>query len=398
MKEFGIEYDTEKLSMNYNDPRKFGYYSVGTQWVFSKIEALELSQRLNQSVQFHYNDEIFTSHDWTKEPELSLSDYYKIRAKQLRLKYDYLVIFYSGGADSHNMLESFVNAGVYPDEIVSFHSYDADRDRNSSFNKEVFETAIPYVKKIKEQGRLPEQVQHRLLDMSDVIKKFSDTIKWSEFEYYFNSSVSINNVARSKLREYVKEWHNLISQGKTLALVWGHDKPRVMNIDGKFCLQFMDLFDNCVSVYNQQFLNTGYFDEMFYSTPDLPELVIKQAHVIKNFLQSASTSHPFLTTHVTGLGHVMKTVEGTKVAYWLTQDAQSFLIYPWFDSNLYYESKPQDIITSKRDYWYWSDLELSRNFTNSINSITKRFKDSWLNVFKTGRSTKNFKSKPYIIG
>ena len=384
--------------MNYTEPTKFGYYTVGSKLVFSKIEALELSDRLNQSIQFHYNDEVFSLCNWASEPESTLSEYYKIRARQLRLKYDYLVVFYSGGADSHNMLESFVNAGVFPDEIVSFHSYAADQNRNSSFNKEVFETAVPYVRKIKSQGRLPKHVQHRLIDMSNIIKQFNDEINWSEFEYYFNSTVSINNVARSKLREYIRDWKDLIDSGKTLCLVWGHDKPRVMHIDGEFCLQFMDLFDNCASVYNQQFLTPGYFDEMFYSTPDLPELVIKQAHVIKNFLQTADVSHPFLTTHVTGLGHVMKPVGDTHVAHWLTQNAQSYLIYPWFDDKLYYESKPQDIITSKRDTWFWNDAKLSIRFSNSINNIIHRLGNKWLNLSSTSRSTKNFRTRPYKIG
>jgi hypothetical protein len=384
--------------MNYSDPRKFGHYTVGTHQVFSKVEALELSARLNQAVQYHYNDEVFSQCDWVTEPPLTLADYYRQRAAQLRRQYDYLVIFYSGGADSHNMLESFVSAGVFPDEIVSFHSYGADADRASSFNREVFETAVPYVERLRQTGRLPASVPHRLIDMSTVIQQFGQDIDWREFEYYFSSSVSINNVARSRLRHYVQDWRSRIDAGITVGLVWGHDKPRIMHINGQFCLQFMDLFDNCASVFNQQYVTAGYFDEMFYSTPDMPELVVKQAHTIKNFLQTAPADHPYLTSRVTGLGHVMKSVDGLPSARWLTQDAQSHLIYPWFNDQLYYESKPLDIITSKRDAWFWKDQELSQGFFRSIDSITQRLGTEWLNVSTTGRATKNFRTRPYPIG
>ena len=87
---------------------KFGYYQVGELLTtFSKVEALGWSQRFNQPVQYRFNDLVFDSYNWTVEPAESLVQLYQRRAQQIREKYDYLVLFYSGGADSHNMLQSF---------------------------------------------------------------------------------------------------------------------------------------------------------------------------------------------------------------------------------------------------------------------------------------------------
>jgi hypothetical protein len=384
--------------MNHSDPTTFGYYTVGNNRMFSKFEALELSDRLNQPAQFHFNDDVFSSCDWKNEPALSLADLYIARARQIRLKYDYVIIFYSGGADSHNMLESFVNSGVEPDEIVSFHSYAADKNRASAFNREVFETAVPYVKNLKKQKRLSAHVPHRLLDMSDIIYRFNNEINWYEFEYYVNCSVSINNVARARLREYVDDWKKIIDSGKKLCLVWGYDKPRVNQVHSKFCLDFMDLHDNCVSVINQQFVKAGYYDEMFYHTPDLPEITIKQAHVVKNFLQTVNSAHPYMTREISGYGHIMKKVNEKNEPHWLTQNGLSYLIYPWFNDQLYYESKPKDIITSKRDRWFWSDPVLSKNFISSIDSIVKRFGNRWANFTSDHRWVQSIRSKSYVIG
>lgn len=384
--------------MTHSDPKTFGYYTVNDNLVFSKIEALELSERLNCPARFHYNDDVFSACDWTHEPTVSLAELYVARARQIRLKYDHVVIFYSGGADSHNMLEAFVNSGIEPDEIVSFHSLAADGDRASAFNREVFETAVPYVENLKKQKRLSDQVTHRLLDMSDIIARFNDEINWHEFEYYINGCVSINNVARARLREYVTDWANIIDTGKRLGLVWGYDKPRVNQVHSKFFLEFMDLHDNCVSVINQQHAKPGYYDEMFYHTPDLPEITVKQAHVVKNFLQNTNLPHPFLTNKITGVGHVMKPIDGKKQPHWLSQDGLSHLIYPWFNVQLYYEKKPTDIITSKRDRWFWSDPVLSKNFSSAVDSIVNRFGQRWADFTSEHRWTQSFRSKPYLIG
>lgn len=381
-------------------PDRFGFYRVGESKVYSKVEALEISGRLGQPINWCYNDSVFDALDWTKEPATDLAELYQSRARQIRASYDHVILFYSGGADSHNMLESFVRAGVTIDEIVSFHSLSADGNRASEFNKEIFETAIPYVQMLKSQRRLDQSVQHRLIDMGDIITKFCQGIDWLDFPYMIGSTVSINNVARVNLRRYVSDWSRLIDQGKKLALIWGHDKPRVMSEGRRFYLHFMDIFDNCVSVASQQSAPAGWFDEMFYSTPDMPELVIKQAHVIKRFLENCQPTHPWVTDLVTGLGHAVKyQADGSWKSIWLTQDGQSMLIYPWFQPDLYYESKPLDIIYSKRDRWFWQDSVLSERYHSVIDGLINQFGNVWLqeDPAKHMRSTQNFRSKKYWL-
>jgi hypothetical protein len=379
---------------------KFGFYQVGNLKVYSKVEALELQAKFNQPISWHYNDHVFETVEWTKEPVKSLADFYQERAKQIRDCYDRVILFYSGGADSHNMLHSFIQAGVHIDEIVSFHSFSADADWHSEFNKEISCTAVPVVKNLKEQGLLPADTVHRLIDMSDIIKQFCADINWLDFPYMFSSSVSINNVARAHLRKYVTDWAKIIDQGQRLVLVWGHDKPRIMHDQGKFFLNFMDIYDNCVSTWIQQTAPAGWYDEMFYSTPDMPYMIVKQAHTIKNFLQTADENHAWLSSSVTGLGHVIKhRSDGSWQAKWLTQDAQSMLIYPWFQPELYYESKPKDIIYSKRDRWFWTDQLLSNDFEKTVQGLIANFGHRWLNqdTAKGLRSTQNFRSRRYWL-
>ena len=56
--------------------------------------------------------------DWTQPSRIPLTTLYKIRAQQLRDKYDYLMLMFSGGADSTTVLHSFVLNNIHLDEVV----------------------------------------------------------------------------------------------------------------------------------------------------------------------------------------------------------------------------------------------------------------------------------------
>jgi hypothetical protein len=236
-----------------------------------------------------------------------------------------------------------------------------------------------------------------LIDLTDVISDFSRDMDWTDFPYLANSTISINNVARADLREHVTDWRDMIQQGRRVCLVWGHDKPRIMHVDGGFVLYFMDIYDNCVSAKLQHLSLPGYFDEMFYSTSDMPELIVKQARTICRFLEKCPLDHPWITTNPTGLGHVIRQTPQGYQTRWLTQDAQSMLIYPWFDPGLYYEAKPKDILYSQRDRWFWKDPVLSHGFRSTVDSLINRWGDQWLNRRQDLVATQNYRTRHYRI-
>ena len=64
-----------------------------------------------------FNDEIFGRHHW-REPIETLDQLYDRRCREIRERYDYVMLSYSGGADSHNILMSFVRQGLHIDEII----------------------------------------------------------------------------------------------------------------------------------------------------------------------------------------------------------------------------------------------------------------------------------------
>lgn len=358
-----------------HSPYKFGYYQVGDKKTFSKVEALEWSKVCRHAVTWHYNDEVFSSMDWTKEPSKSLPELYIERAKDIRNSYDYIVLFYSGGSDSHNMLESFIYSGVKIDEICSFISRDkGEKDILIPDGKnEIHETASPQVQKLKNDGRLAMDVVHRIINLKDLIVDFNNTFNWNDYAYMANSMFTVQHPVKARLRKYIPEWRRMIDEGKRVALVWGWEKPRIMH-DGKFFLTFLDILDNCVGPETQMLNPPGWYDELFYHTPDMPEIVIKQAHVTKNFLNAAPENHPWLTDKVTGMGHVIKhRPDCSWTAKWLLTDAQSMLIYPWYNPSLHSETKTKDSFYSHRDHWFWEDPVLSNGYRRVVEGIVHQF-------------------------
>ena len=152
---------------NYDVSDQLGFYKVGDLRFYGKFDAVKVMENTGQHLTFHYHDEAFASHDWTREPQASLEELYRQRAQQLREQYDYLVICYSGGADSDNILDSFVNNGIPVDEILTYYGSRFGKDR--WYNAEVFRVAVPKAQAIVD--RSPE-TRLRLLDVTEHMIEF----------------------------------------------------------------------------------------------------------------------------------------------------------------------------------------------------------------------------------
>ena len=87
---------------------KLGFYTVGDKTFYSKPEAMIYATQVGLYPQWHFNTKQFGNFDWEKEPETDLRELYRIRAQQLRDRYDYIRIEASGGGDSTTAIFSFL--------------------------------------------------------------------------------------------------------------------------------------------------------------------------------------------------------------------------------------------------------------------------------------------------
>ena len=354
---------------NYDASDKFGYYRVGNLKLHGKYDAISIMEKTGQHLTYHYHDEVYSSYDWRKEPQSSLLELYKKRAEQLREKYDYVVVCYSGGADSHIVLNSFVNNNIHVDEIMCYYGGVSAQDK--WYNAEVGQVAVPYAKKVIE--KFPN-IKLRLLDLQAYMAEFwdkGDPEDWDTVAHYCGQGNQAGGTAIFKMVATNPHYLNILNQGKTVCFVTGYDKPRVWQVDGRYCHRFLDIPSQFVLI------GADFPAESFFWSSDLPELLIKQCHVIKHYMEHATPTSKHISTDKTGFA--CKT-HGDQTL-WLTMHGVHDLIYPTWDINTFTTGKDPHTVFGQRDEWFWRDKNFVpyQNWHKRMSYAWSRLPDYWRN-------------------
>ena len=147
-----------------DDPFKHGFYEVNGYRTFSKMEAIEIQNRTGIFPEWNFNRYIFDNLNWAVEPSIDLYEIYKARARQIRDAYDYVVLFYSGGSDSVNILTAWMDADLKIDEIATVWNMEGAKDPNDYMNAEVDRVVLPGIKRLKDKGI---EFKFRLIDITE---------------------------------------------------------------------------------------------------------------------------------------------------------------------------------------------------------------------------------------
>lgn len=263
-----------------NDKNYYPFYKVDNFQTHSKFEALKHATQKNiTDVRFYFHDEVFSCYDWTKEPTESLETLYKQRAEQLRNQYDYLILGFSGGSDSTAVLDAFIDNNIPLDEIVVYHTLKAEGDKNSFYNFETFNVAIPYLESKVDKTK----TKITLIDQSDATIKYWSMVNKFDFVHYNSHCFSPNNLARHYVRITNAELQQSFDKSMSVGYITGIDKPCVVYDEGKAYFHFTDCIDTTVSYFLHDKKKIKHIDEFFFWTPNFPKIVCKQAHTIKRF-------------------------------------------------------------------------------------------------------------------
>jgi hypothetical protein len=373
-------------------PDKLGVYCIGNLKFYSKLEAIEMQEKTGIHLHWDFNEAVFDSYNWTIEPTVDLLELYRQRAQQIRDKYDYVILMFSGGADSTNVLDTFLNNDIKLDEVASYTNYEATNDKNNYMNAEIYRVVFPQIDKLK--IKYP-WLKHRVIDLTQLtVDFFNDEKNKFDWIYNLNMLFNPNAASRESLPIKIKEWADIINAGKKLCILWAHDKPRVYHENGRYVFKFIDIIDNgptVKSIAGKQ----PYTDELFYWSPDKPEVLIKQAHIIKRYLESGNQE--FISTKKSDL--VYKTVNGIK--YWLSNDGVHRLIYPKWDINTFTNGKPPSIIFTPRDTWFFNlehDFVSRHNWAMGIEKLWNSLPNYWKNDIKNiNHGLKGCISKNYYL-
>jgi hypothetical protein len=274
--------------------KKLGFYKVGDTEFESKIQACIYATKNKQDVIWNFNKEFFDNYPWHNEPLMSLDQLYDQRARQLREKYDYIIISYSGGADSHNVLMSFLRQNLRVDEIIVNTMEKGDPSyRNAKPNdysavsaqatEYIFQT-LPRLKEIK--SKYPS-IKISVLDLTDHL--FSNFKKFGDAGWIENKRDKLNpiNITRYNYL-YFSEIKKQFDKDKKIALILGIEKP-IIYIHSKTAdihLLFVDGAANTAASLTESINEYDNAEVVyFYWSPDAADIICKQAHTVKKWLK-----------------------------------------------------------------------------------------------------------------
>lgn len=227
---------------------------------------------------FYYHDREFRNFNWSNPPKENLRDLYRDRAQEIRDKYDYVILCYSGGSDSTNILETFYYNNIHIDEIVmvgafSQDSYEGD---DSNHNGELYYNAFPTIKNMD----LPKTKITKI----DYTDWFDNPNNFSLIKNYGNEWTLYTGAWRSVHHLFWRDFKSFVGNqnNKKTCYVMGSDKLNFSYIGNLPCFY---IFDIAVSDYGNLYENQNFKRINFYTYPEYSAMKImcKQAHIIREW-------------------------------------------------------------------------------------------------------------------
>jgi hypothetical protein len=298
------------------------HYQIDKQKFSTKLFALYAREKLqNKHITWHFPnwENALSKIDLIKEPEESLQDLYLQRAIQLRNQYDYLILYYSGGEDSNQILETFMLNDIFLDEIVIFEKYDNKFKDNVNDNFEISmlfsefyessRSAIPQAKFYTEtfSPKTKITVVNNIFELNQKYWKNLDRNDLKNHIQACNLGINSRILFRSKDLSIINsKWKSLLNN-KKVGHIYGKEKVKLSHDDIGFFIYMNDV--NVVEYIDLYYL-TSYKNlpnnmELFYVHPDFVKIQIKQSHeIIKKIPKekiSSSNSPIFLTREIEDL-------------------------------------------------------------------------------------------------
>ena len=227
---------------------------------------------------YYYYDKEFMRLDWTSEPSQSLGELYKLRAQKIREDYDYLILCYSGGYDSTNVLETFYYNDIHIDEIllVGAFSQDSYVDSDENHNGEIYLNAYPTLKKLNLQNTKITEIDYTKyfndINNFTTIKNYGTT--WPDHIGFF---YSVNNFFWYDLEKFIAHDTN-----KKTGIIFGVEKPN-FQYDEELNRTYTRFSANIFHQFGNFQGNENFKRINFYTDVDTADIIKKQLHVINNF-------------------------------------------------------------------------------------------------------------------
>lgn len=377
-----------------------GYYIVGDKIFAHKLHALQEATRTQTEPTWVFNDREFGSLDWKQSSNVPLHELYKIRAQQIRDKYDYLILNFSGGADSSNILLTFLENNIRLDEVVvhwprKFSESKYTPNLATTADNLVSEWDYTITPRLEWLRQHYPNLKITLLDFSDDLLK----------EEYFDDTAVLmekhNYAGIKRARAYDRMLVDRIDRFRNVGYILGASPVEVSAIDNVLAAWFIDYATTPGPKRDYMIGGHPRNCEFFYWTPDLPEIPREQAHAMLRHFQLNPALTAMLPNFKMSPNNHLILVSGGNPE--LLRAIRKDIIYPGRNHQYFQADKAPKTHSANEMYAWFYTTEQSKYVTSSWRSaITSQQSliDPKYFLYHDGvfSSYKHFTSKIYTVG
>lgn len=259
-------------------------HETGHKQIFSnKLEAI-CAQRLltHATIYFNWYEQLFNQFDFHREPTESYAELLRQRAQELRDRYGYIRLWFSGGSDSISALNAFIDNGIPLDEIIVYMWNDHEHHSSlESGSRELVLSAVPYLEAM--QSKLAgTKITKLILNYDDYLKTISGPDRIGELSYIHSMDRGAHLFGLNCV-QYA--WEKVLENTThdNYCDLFGGTKPTISRQGDNYYFHLID------TTLQDQFLSKR-AEDFFISTQN-PKLFFKTAHMFKNYVKSKNLSN-----------------------------------------------------------------------------------------------------------
>jgi hypothetical protein len=387
-----------------------GYYVYNDKAYYTRNEILDemiLNQDYEGKIHFNFNDDVYRSINWRVGVPIGILRLYQLRAQQLRDKYKYLILMFSGGSDSSMILRTFLNHNIFIDEI-RVHHYDTlinKADKKEIENNDATKTLLEYrfaaLPIIKEVIKKSPKTKIVAVDDSDFL---IDQVVNKKFEYYgINSDIQkssqclVYHYPRFQKFSMTKLMDRVVSDKDKVCVIQGIEKPGIyITENDHLCFKFSDIAMHGSLPFRKGKIDPNlYIAENFFWSRDMPLIPIAQAQLLKRAMES---DYRYYKTFKEGSQKIRTHEENNRHGHSHFMHLERIMIkiiYPDHNFNVWQPPK------SRFDSPELSLLKLT-NIQHENDFITKEMNNYYLNKYEKIANKHYFRghiyTEPYVLG
>ena len=264
------------------------YWKVADEIYYNDVSAYIAGTSKN----IHPEFKISTIHDgpyWRKEPSESVFKYMDLVSNHIANNYEKIILLYSGGTDSHTVLESFIRCKIRNINIVM----DNAEEHNNDFDRmAINKIATDSLK--SEYKFIFTELGYTFCDHTekDDLWKSPTKDEMIDTTHSYKGTWGISMSPAHGSSRYPKSLHR--ADDKKTAVVWGYEKPFISVYDGWFCWTATDR----VADYRDMGHNSNFDNIFFFYSDVVPELQVKLSWLrMKELIKILGENRMAITKH-----------------------------------------------------------------------------------------------------